>query len=293
MVKFINELFGISNEISVPIIISLIVFITGGVSSFTIKTIGNYYSSLRTRNTFRNIIKEIILNCQYKDRLTKSFYPIIRVDNFDDYKMKFPNITYLELTSRLDFNSILHSFNVLGIYRLNKKLRNKSFNKIWSIIEDLKFIEERILIDFETFSQKLNKHETLYNSNLEKLRQQRDLDFHPYIGKDLGKTNLQQYEIDYIIAQNEVWENWSKIDEKIRRHNSLTYKEVIYPLHLINRKHARVKFTLNQNNYIIAAIHEYEQMDKLMKINYNIFYNYYRTYRSKWIILTKCLQYLS
>ena len=50
IIEFLNKTFDIKNDVSVPILISLIVFITGGLSTIIFRSITKYFANLRLRN---------------------------------------------------------------------------------------------------------------------------------------------------------------------------------------------------------------------------------------------------
>ena len=75
ILEFINELFGIKNETSAPILITLLVFITGGIIGFVYNRIKSFRQRKDLREIFRVMLNEIINDCGIKERQTKKFYP--------------------------------------------------------------------------------------------------------------------------------------------------------------------------------------------------------------------------
>ena len=290
MIEFLNNTFGIKNEISVPILISLIVFISGGIIRFIIKAIIDYFSRLQIRNSYRNILKEIVQKCKLKAKHTELFYPTLNMAHNDDWPLKFTRIAYLELAFQQNFNSIFNSFRILYKFRCKKKLRQKAFNKTWSVLEMLKFYENRILVDFENLVQKFTKHETAYYSHLEELRKQHDEFFQPFSGEKINIVDFPEKEFDYIKEQNKIWAGWQSTDEVTRRFKSKIFIRLVKPLYELNLKNQSIALTIKQNNILLAAIYEYEEMTKILTVNQRIFYGYFFNYKSSWKILEKCLK---
>jgi hypothetical protein len=97
MTEYLNKTFGIENNVSIPILVSLIVFIIGGISIFLIRVLINYFKRLQIRNSFLNILEEIIKKCKIRAKHTELFYPTLNIEHKSDWPLKFIRITYLEL----------------------------------------------------------------------------------------------------------------------------------------------------------------------------------------------------
>lgn len=287
--EFLNRLFGIENNVSAPILISLIVFIIGGLIRLIIKTILDYFSRLLCRNSFRNILLEIIKTVKIKSNHTENFYLQLNIEHNSDWLLKYTRITYLELAFQQNFNSIFNSFRVLSLFRCSKKLRNKAFNRVWAILENLKFYENRILTDLEKFIQMFTKHETEFYSQLEKLREQNDKLYQPYVGKDLSKVGFPENVTNYLINRDKVFNSWQTLDESSRRFVNILHDKLVKPLHELNLKNQEIELTVEQNTILLAAIYEYRQMTKILSVNNQIFYNYFRNYKSTYKMLEKCM----
>jgi len=56
MIDWINNTFGIKNDVSIPILISLIVFIVGGLASYILHKIREFSRRVRTRKIFYSLL---------------------------------------------------------------------------------------------------------------------------------------------------------------------------------------------------------------------------------------------
>jgi hypothetical protein len=290
MIESINKLFGIENEISVPIIISLIVFIIGGFSRLLLNSINNYFTRLQNRNSFRNIIEEIIRKCQQKSNHLKLFYPTLNIEYNDDWSLKFTKVTYLELVFQQDLNTVFNSFRILFKFRNEKKLRLKAYNKIWAYLENLKFWENRILLDLEKFHQKFNKHETAYYSHLEELRKENDKTLQPLVGKKIDELGFPENVFNYIMKRDKIFDNWQNIDEATRTQRTILLNSLVKPLYKLNMKNQDVNLIIEQNTILLAAMHEYDQMKKTISVENQLFFDYNISYRCSYRMLLKCLK---
>lgn len=290
MTEYINNLFGIENEISVPILISLIVFIIGGLSSILLTSINNYFSRLQIRKSFTNIIEEITIKSKRKSNHIKLFFPTLNIENNNDWSLKFMKIPYLGLAFQQDLTSVFNSFRIKFKFRIRQKIRFKAYNKIWSYLENLRFYENRIITDFERFGQNFNKHENAYYSHLEELRKENDKKLQPLIGQDLSKLGLPENESRYIKERSEIFYKWQSIGESTRRNKSILFHSLVEPLYELNLKNQKVNLTIEQNTILLAAKHEYEQLEKLLSVNNRIFYDYYFSYKFSYRMLEECLK---
>lgn len=292
MLETINSLFGIKNEISAPILISLIVFLIGSLGRIAVNRLINYSSRHQKRISFRNIINQIEIKSSKKSKHVKQFINSLKIGYDDNWTLEFTRITYLELAFMQDFNAIYNSFNILFKFRLNRKLRIKAFNRVWAILESLKFNENRIIKDFESFANTFSKYETSYYSNLEELRQENEKLMQPYIGKKLLQSDFPENIFNYIIERDKIFKSWQDIDEKKRRQRLIIFENLVNPLYQLNLKNQQIEFILNQNTILLAIIHEFEQMTNYLSVNTQIFHNHFMIYKMSNRLLRKCYELL-
>lgn len=288
IIEFLNKTFDIKNDVSVPILISLIVFITGGIINYLIRSINKYFAKLRLRTSFRIMLKEIINQCELKSNLVKQFFPTLTEKNDGDWSMKIIKVTYIETAFKQDFSSLYNSFNYIFRCCCYKKLRLKSFNKIWSVIENLQFIENRIINDFDKLNKQYNEYENKYNSHLEDLRKHIDNLFQPLIGKPIPMEPKNPN--DYLKKLDGIVSKWQNSNNLLSNYNR--YYTLLTPIHELNKNSQDVQLILPLNNIIMPAMYEYAQMTKILNINYRLFYNYYINYRKSKRVLNKCLKIL-
>jgi hypothetical protein len=285
-----NEYFGIENEITIPIIVPLIVFIIGGASKVIINSINNFASRKQIRKSFNNIIVEIIGKCKNKANHLELFYPTLSIENNDDWVMKFTKVTYLQLAFQQDINSIYNSYRIHFKYKCNQNIKLKAYNKIWSYLENLRFYEGRILSDLENSIAKFNIHETEFYNHLESIREENDRLLQPLVGKNLEDLNLPKNFHYYVIERDKIFVGWQEIGEPTRRLKTIQYSKLVKPLHELNLSNQDIELTIPQNTMLLAALHEYEQMEKIMTISYKTFYEYYFVYKTSHKVLMKCLE---
>ncbi len=291
MIELLNNIFGIDNTISIPIIVSLIVFITGGLGRFVYKTISNYYSRRFIRYTFKNIINEIQKKCQIKANHIKAFYPTLKIENNNTWTVKLIQITYIELVYMQDYSLILNSYRKLFRFRCNSNLGVKAFNRIWANLENLKFIEKNMLEEFENFHKIFLVHEIQFSKLMEELRKLNDDYFSQFIGRKIFKSEFKDERLfHYLINRDKIIKEWQNHDKSTRKHRSVVFDKIVKPLRKLNKQNQDLEITMELNNILINAEHQYEEMKNILKVSHTIFYNYYRNYWSSFKIINKCLE---
>jgi len=269
IIEFLNKTFDIKNDVSVPILISLIVFITGGLSTIIFRSITKYFANLRLRNLFRIMLEDIVSQCELKVKTTKKFYPTLTINHNGNWSFGFVTVAYIETVFKLDISLIYNSFLPIFKYRCNKKIRLKAFNKVWSIIENLRFTENRILNDFEKLNTQFNEHESKFNVYSEEFRKYNDNLFQAIIeNRFTPEPGVQN---DYVTKLDSIVANWQKIENRLTNTNK--YEYLFKPIHELNKISQNVSLILPINNIVLPAMHEYHQMTKILSDNKGLFYN--------------------
>lgn len=284
IVEALNKYFGISSTISVPILVSLLIFIVGGLINFLVSSIKNYYRRLQIRKSFRNIITQVIIGCSLQSRHIREFYPTLTVKHKDDWNLKFTKNAYLEIAFRQEYTAVFAAFRCLVHYRLNREIRIKAFNEIWAILEKLKFIELQILDNLKGFINTLNNHKSSYDLLIEQLRKYQDNLRFSTNGMQVPVAQQPLY--NYLMDQDRIWYSWTQIEN--RTHPSITYNNLVKPLYDLNIKNQGIPLTLDSNNILLPAMHEYDQMKKLLQVIHDMFYGYYQNFRISEKLLKKC-----
>lgn len=223
MTEWKNTFFNITNEISVPILISIIVFIVGGLMNYSLTNLKEFVKRKRTRKTFYLLIREVIKDLITKEKNTAKFYPKLRLDHEESWVLTYTSVSYLNTFFELDFNEIYNSFGKKFFWNFCSKKQNKSFHRVWAILRNLKFFEERFQKDIDEMNIKMSLYHKEYSEKLEKYRS-----YHDNLTQQINDINPEQIktlEYTYLKAQDNIWVKWQKLDEK---------KELLQTLHIIN-----------------------------------------------------------
>lgn len=291
MIEWINITFGIKNEVSVPILVSLIVFIVGGITSHFFRTISSYYDRKRQRKTFIFLIKEVISDLEVKEKHTLKFYPTIKVNHKGNWNLPFKTIGYLPTFFELDFNSVYFSYRKKIFWSCKPNLKNKAFHTTWSVLRNLAFIESKLEEDLEKMVTRFDVFHKEYGNKLEEYRKFHDDITRKINGVKFPASEKQAY--DYYMTLDKIWVDWQKGDEKERTRFFVTYNHLIKPALDLNRNNPQVDVTQESNNHLLACTHQYIEMENTLKIYQATFKNYYENYRASRRLFKKCLDIIS
>ncbi len=289
MIEWINQTFGIKNEVSVPILVSLIVFIIGGFTSYLFTTISSHYDRKRQRKTFLFLLEEVLSDLKIKEKHTLAFYPKIKIDHKGSWNLPFKTIGYLPTFFELDFNSIYFSFRKKFFWSFSTNLKNKAFNKVWSILRNLAFLESKLEEDLEKMVSRFDVFHKQYGNKLEEYRK-----FHDDVSRQINGVKFpvsEKQAYDYYMALDKIWLEWQNAED--RTNFFVTYNQLVKPALNLNRNNPQIQVTQESNNHLLACTHQYIEMENTLEISQKTFKNYYENYRTSEKILKKCSKIIS
>jgi len=290
LLEYINEIFGIGNEVSAPILITILVFITGGLLSFIYYIITAYVQRKDLREIYLVMIKNIISDCKIKEKQTKRFFPTLTTEHKGNWSLSFMRINYLNTVFELNFNEVFKAFESAARFSCSKRLKQKAFHKIYSNLDNVKYFETFIKPDIENFITDFNNHHIKYKDSISKFNQIMDKLRFDLNGIAITKGNSPIE--DYAIITDKVWRKWLELDKTERVHYKTTYKMLVEPTLVINRKEFKLPFTLEMNEYLMDCQIQYIEMENILKRAYLTFKNHNNNYRDTSRILTKCIKIL-
>lgn len=287
MIEWMNNFFGIKSEVSVPTLISLIVFIIGGIINYLFTTIKEFNQRKINRETFILLLNEINRNIKQKEKNISKFLPQINLLNEESIIFTQSSISYLDTIFELDFKEIYYSFRKKFYWSLcNRKLKDKAFHKIWSILRNQKYFEEKILTSVNDFSTLYNSHVTSYYTLLEEYRKYNDELMHEYQGFEHQDTNSKLHE--YLDSLDEIWFAWQELGEK-RTFHFYSYNKLVLPMLELNRKYSDLITTLKSSTLLLNCQREYSEIENIINSYNKQFTIYHKMYLDKQRLLKKCL----
>jgi hypothetical protein len=288
MIERINIFFGIKNEVSVPTLISIIVFLSGGFINYLISHLNNYYNRNSTRKTFYLVIDEIVSDLKIKEKQTFRFYPTIKPEHETGWILPYTSVSYLETLFELDFNEIYYSFRKkINWDFCSKKIKNRAFHRIWATLRNLRFFEDKLEKDLENMMSRFDIYHKEYGVKLDEYRKYHDRICRELNGKPIPTSETQL--IKYLKLQDNIWVDWQNIEQTKRTAYFITYNKLVKPQLELNRLNQNIDLTEESNNLLLACTYQYIEMENTLDIYQRTFKNYYRNYREGCLILKKCI----
>lgn len=287
MIEWINNFFGIKNEVSVPTLISLIVFIVGGLIKYFFDKLKEFNQRKINRNTFTLLLKEVSKDLNSKEKNINKFYPQINLLNEESFTYNQNSISYLETVFEFDFKEIYYSFRKKFFWDLcNSKLKNKAFHKIWTILRKQKYFEEKIEISILDLSSKYNSQVSLYYASLEEFRKHNDVLMQKYQGFEHSLTDLKLY--NYLNEMDEIWLEWQNLGD-IRTFHYYSYNNLVIPLLELNREYSHMEISLKPATLLLNCFTKYAEIENIINSYNKQFKIYHKIYLDDQRMLKKCL----
>lgn len=287
MINWINDFFGISNDVSVPTLISIIVFLIGAMTKYIFETFRAYNTRKNIRKTVIDLVEEVVKDLKIKEKYTAEFFPTISTEHKGSWFLPYKPISYLDTFFEMDFNEIYYSFRRKAFWSIcSRKIRDKAFHRVWSILRYLKFIEERLERDLENLINRFDTFHKEYNKRLDQYRK-----YHDDLNRRTNGIHFPDSQKNvhaYLMIQDNIWQEWQQLDEKERVSFHITYKQLVEPILDLNRKNSNVIFAQESDDVLLACTHQYIEMENTLSIYKRIFKGHFFNYREARRILKKC-----
>lgn len=289
MIEWLNNQFGIKNEISAPIIISVIVFIVGGIAQLITKIIVSSISRKRTRQTFYTLLNKTIKDITFKEKNLFIFYPDLNIKFKGNWLLKYKILGYLNNLFSLSFQETYFAFKKKpSLFFWKYKKRDDAFHTIWECLNNLKFLEERIESDLSNFQNTFNGFHKEYNSAMNEFVKYNDESNASYNG--IEETEENSRDIDYLIKKQSIWQKWFDLGEPDRIGYFSTYNNIVLPILELNKEYTDIDLTRISNSLLVKCLHLYAEMENCLNTNRNKFKGIYFQYKYSRRKMEVCLK---
>lgn len=281
MIEYVNNLLGINNEISVPMIVSLVIFITAEMVRLVFNAIRNSSYRRSIRNSFRNIISEIIENSHKSSEYINNFSSQLVITNKNKI-LKHQIMPFLNTETFVDFGTVYNSFKKYFFFKRNKKEYYKKFYTIWENIETLRQLENEINDKLNGYQSNHNDFQKKLNVELDNLYKFKEDMFQKYKGKavtsdDFDNTN----EFNFFIEFANIDQEFKEIDITDRKNNlKIVYDSLIYPLKKLKKKYFDMPVPVELINIVDIAEYDYFQIVNNLKFYKEGFENLSKSYET-------------
>lgn len=292
---WMNNVFGINNETSAPIIITVSIFIF----SYLIKWISDSFRKLVRRENIRRItfnsINAISKSIEKQANNFTEYSSNLNVQNTDQvFGLKREEIQESEIFEKLDYVILYNSF-FTGIENWFKddKNRLKLFSKMMAIVNSFRETEIRYPKQIDEFLQRFNNYENKRNEIVENFRRHYDSIIASTDGQKVPRLIG-----DYLVSMDSVGVVWQQ--KQHRTHYYVMNEYYINPLieisrEVVNRKldmsdpvNISLKRLAQENlNYLLGASHQYENLKTTLENYSDVFKGHEKHHTSNIIKLEK------
>jgi hypothetical protein len=278
MIEWINKIFGIENEVSVPLVVSVIIFIVGGIFQILYKSIANYFTRRKIRQTFYTLLNKTKQDIFLKEKFIFKFYPKFSIQHKGNWLLDHKILGYLPNILALDFQEVYFSFRKeWTIFFWKYKKKDEAFHLIWQCINNLNFIENRIETELINFQDSFNGFHQNYNNALSEFRTFFDDSNFKHNG--IKRTLETQKIFDYLVERQEIWQKWVDLGEPDRIGYYSTYNYLVLPNFELNKKHAGLELVKISDSILVDCLHFYVEMENCLNTYNSKFYGLYFQYR--------------
>lgn len=270
----INHFWGIDNNTSATIFITLFIFALGFIITGFASFIKRLLSRYKYRKHFRAIVKSIGQSSERQSKRFDDGVKTLDIKHKGNFALKSGVLTHLDNIDKIDFN-LLYEAYFFGLENtFSGKLRLKAFDKIWAYCSQLKKIEERYPEQLNSFIQRFNELEDKRNESLTGFRKLLDNIIHSTRGQQ-----VPQRVAEYLKSLDKIMLEWQKLDERERTHYYIVNEQVVQPIRKLNKTYQELPVTLEMNNFLLAADHYFASMERLIENYHDMFKSYFYFYK--------------
>ncbi|MCT4666034.1 MAG: hypothetical protein N4A45_12465 [Flavobacteriales bacterium] len=267
-----------ANKIYFTAIISLFIFITGGIVKYLFQKSNEFKKRKDIRNTIKILISKTISELEVSESNVFKFHKTVSIEHNQSWSLTHKELTYLDTFYELKFTDIYEAYRIKRKWKFcfcNRKKDEISFHKLWASLKVLKFTENRIEPDLITMVDKHIGYHNKYKDALGKFR----LNFDHLMVEVNGKE-LPSKIAEFINKQDLIWFDWQNLDEDKRTDYYITYNYVIKPSLDLIKEYYELEITKVFDKDLLDCTHQYIQMQALLNTYKNQFYSHYLSYRT-------------
>lgn len=287
IINFINDLFGIESRTTAPIIITLLVFLTGQIiislKAFWIGII----KRRTTRKLFIEIIREAIKKSRKQEKIFIEISEFVEFDRISDISLTRMQFYGLKFFDDVGFNLVYQSY-FFGIENLtlfnSKRSKSKAFYKCIDVLKSVDFWTNASYVKIEELLNSYNEYGQERNhalTNLESLVEKLITNF---------IDNPKFHEDEYLAELSGINASYQKL-KNTKPH--IVHEKLIVPLTNLNIQFKANDDILLMNRYLRQASLQYLNMNKVLKTIRKQLFLYSSSFRYNYRVLEKSFETLN
>lgn len=288
VVQFINQIFGVSNETSASIVITLLTF----TLSLFLAKIGIIIQRVVDRAVYRRVILQAAN--RFNKQIQKQALEFVKASeglvfkNDIGFKVGRVQLFSIETFESIGYKKAVES-HLLGIEnfifnRYLKSIKTKALDKIWESILSVNYWHNKFVSDTNIFLEKYN----LYNENRNNAIESYNNKFLLCVNEYQEKNQTREYE--YLLQISTVRFNWTKLEDNNRA--DICHENLVLPTRKICEKYSDLKIAIEINIDLLRATHEFVNQRNTIDFNKQLFLSYSVNFKNYSRTISKCIQIL-
>lgn len=290
IVQYINETFGIDNNTTAPILITLVTFILSYIIVWLGQLYKDYKEAAKIRAVFEVAVNRLIVQMKNQSKVFTATSNNLVFKN--DMGFSFGRVQLLPINT---FENVgytktieIYILRVRFVNPFNRRRRTKrakAINKLWEVIHSVNYWHEKAINDTIIFQDTYNKYNDRRNDAVEEhnkfFLEMLDSVMHKQLTPDMS---------DYIEKVVQIREAWEKLVEKTQP--DILNEYFIQSLRRLNREQVNNPFARGMSPYLLRADHEFTNQNNVLEFYRKQYQDYSIIFRNYSRIADKCIRML-
>lgn len=270
--------FDIDSNTSATILITLLVFILGGVFNFIVRSISNLLERRKIKKLFQYAINSILFSIKEQIKYLDIFIKTLDINSKDNFVLISEPIPYLDFINQTGHNKIYDAcFG--GIENICTCGKLKVFNKMLVLISALERFEISYVKHFDNFLIHYQEFANKYLDSTKKLKEYCD----ELIQKEKLDT-LNNDEKEYLSKLDEIIFNWQRQESLY----ATTQLFLVEPIRKLNGEYGRLQLVNKSNESLNDMTIAFKSMQNWIQTNKDIFQSNRTSYKAIHKVLKFC-----
>jgi hypothetical protein len=288
IIQYINETFGIDNETSAPIIITLLTFLL----SYILVGLGQSFKKYRDAKNISNVFEAAVIGLiQQMNNQSKNF--TITSENLvfkNDLGFSFRRVQLFPINT---FENIGYSKTVeiyilrkwfVNFFRKSKRTnKSKALNKLWEVLHSATYWHEKAVKDTSIFLESYNNFNDRRNDAVEEHNK-----FFLEMIDSVSQKQIPLELVDYIEKAVQIRQTW--VNQTKRTQPDILNDYLIQPLRALNRSVPNNPIANQMNFTLLRADHEFTNQKNVLIFYQKQYADYSTIFRNYSRIAERCLK---
>ncbi len=212
----LESLLGIDRKVSIPIVLTLSTFLLGFIINWTANAVIKWLKKRRYRTSLMVIINDFVHSCKAQEKINDKFTEQKGYLHGENYTLQIKSNFALNYLSKLDVASFIENFS-----RNFDSKRPEEICELFSLVENVRFQNEKLQEMMELTRQKYWEHADEYKKGLDGIR----IIFDEFISEHREKKDVPKEVFDMVNPIGLIFKKWTDKGANKNIHN--THSEIV------------------------------------------------------------------